>query len=155
MTLVPVEDQDSALKKRLEKYVQEIRCSYIHDVDKTDEMIKIKNFIKSILESDESFEHHFNDNQELLKYFMTGFLKNIISNILAQYIIYGDNGDDIAVDLLYHIYKLFLKFHKETKYSELFSTIREMIKSENSLQNFFKMYSEQRSNLKIFNIKRK
>ena len=155
MTIVPEEDQNSALKKRLDNYVQEIRYSYIHDVDKTDEIIKVKNFIKSILESDESFEHHFNDNPELLKYFMTGFLKNIISNILAQYIIYGDNGDDIAVDLLYHIYKLFMKFHKETKYSELFSTIREMIKSENSTHNFFKMYSEQRANLKIDNIKRR
>ena len=30
-----------------------------------------------------------------------------------------------------------------------------MIKTENSLQNFFKPYSEQRTNLKIENVKRK
>ena len=88
---------------------------------------------------------------------MTEFLKNIISNIISQNIVKGDNGDDIAVDLLYHIYKLFIKFHKETKYSELFETIREMINSDNSLQNFFKIYSDQRINYssKIENIKRK
>ena len=155
MSILPEEDQNTTFKKRLDHYVQEIRFSYIHDVDKTDVIIKVKNFIKVILESDEPLEHHFNNNEQLLKYFMTTFLKNIISNILAQNIVYGDDGDDIAVDLLYNIYKLFLKFHKEVKYAELFETIREMIKPDNSVQNFFKPLSDQRTSSKIENIKRR
>ena len=157
MSIVPVEDENTILKRKLDNYIHEIRLSYFHDLDKTDEIIKVKNFIKKILESDEPLENHFNNNDSLLKFFMTEFLKNIISNILSQNIVKGDNGDDIAVDLLYHIYKLFIKFHKETKYSELFETIREMINSDNSLQNFFKIYSDQRINYnsKIENIKRK
>ena len=157
MSIEPVEDPNSILKRKLEHYVHEIRLSYFHDLDKTDEITNVTNFIKTILESDEPLESHFNNNDSLLKFFMTGFLKNIISNILSQNMINGDNGDDIAVDLIYHIYKLFLKFHKETKYTELFETIREMIQPENSLQNFFKNYTEQRIgiNTKIENVKRK
>ena len=155
MSILPEEDQNNDLLKRLQNYVQEIRLSYIHDIDKTEEIIKVKNIIKGILESNETIEHYFNDNEAIVKYFMTGFLKNIISNILAQNMIYGENGDEIAVDLLYNIYKLFLKFHKVTKYNELFETIREMLKSEKSVHNFFKPYSEQRINIKMENVKRK
>ena len=69
--------------------------------------------------------------------------------------VYGENGDEIAVDLLYHIYGLFLKFHTNTKYTQLFDVIREIIKPEESLPNFFKPIVDQRSGHKIDNIKRK
>ena len=110
---------NNELINKLQKSSQEIRLSYLHDIDKTDEMVKIQNFIQNILDSNESIEHNLEDNEETFKYFIGTFLKEVISNITIQNIVYGNNGDEIAVDLLYHIYELFLKFHKNTKYNQL------------------------------------
>ena len=112
---------NNELINKLQKSSQEIRLSYLHDIDKTDEMVKIQNFIQNILDSNESIEHNLEDNEETFKYFIGTFLKEVISNITIQNIVYGNNGDEIAVDLLYHIYELFLKFHKNTKYNQLLS----------------------------------
>ena len=147
---------NNELINKLQKSSQEIRLSYLHDIDKTDEMVKIQNFIQNILDSNESIEHNLEDNEETFKYFIGTFLKEVISNITIQNIVYGNNGDEIAVDLLYHIYELFLKFHKNTKYNQLFENIREIIKPESSLPNFFKPYIEQKiNNQKIENKKRR
>ena len=147
---------NNELINKLQKSSQEIRLSYLHDIDKTDEMVKIQNFIQNILDSNESIEHNLEDNEETFKYFIGTFLKEVISNITVQNIVYGNNGDEIAVDLLYHIYELFLKFHKNTKYNQLFENIREIIKPESSLPNFFKPYIEQKiNNQKIENKKRR
>ena len=144
------------LINKLQKSSQEIRLSYLHDIDKTEEMVKIQNFIQNILDSNESIEHNLEDNEETFKFFIGTFLKDVISNITIQNIVYGNNGDEIAVDLLYHIYELFLKFHKNTKYNQLFEIIREIIKPETSLPNFFKPFIEQRiNNQKIENKKRR
>ena len=147
---------NNELINKLQKSFQEIRLSYLHDIDKTEEMIKIQSFLQNILDSNEPLEHHLNNDEETFKFFVNNFLKEVISNITVQNIVYGDNGDEIAVDLLYHIYKLFLKFHKNTKYNQLFEIIREIIKPETSLPNFFKPFIEQRiNNQKVENIKRR
>ena len=147
---------NNELINKLQKSFQEIRLSYLHDIDKTEEMIKIQSFLQNISDSNEPLEHHLNNDEETFKFFVNNFLKEVISNITVQNIVYGDNGDEIAVDLLYHIYKLFLKFHKNTKYNQLFEIIREIIKPETSLPNFFKPFIEQRiNNQKVENIKRR
>ena len=149
------EPNDTLMRAKLQDISNEIRISYLQDTDKTNEMKKAIQFINNILESDEPLEFHFNNNEELVKFFIGSFLKEVISNITIQNMVYGENGDEIAVDLLYHIYGLFLKFHTNTKYTQLFEVIREIIKPEESLPNFFKPIVDQRSVNKIDNIKRK
>lgn len=154
----PANGQENLLLSKLKNFYLEIRFSYLHDADKTDEMLDLIKFLKEILESNESLEHNFNDNEPAFQYFITEFLKEIITNILSQYIVYGEDGDEIAVDLLYHIYKLFLKFHKNVKYAPMFEAIRNMLKDENaSMPNFFKFCFEHNfsnQNQKIQNPKR-
>ena len=154
----PANGQENLLLSKLKNFYLEIRFSYLHDADKTDEMLDLIKFLKEILESNESLEHNFKDNEPAFQYFITEFLKEIITNILSQYIVYGEDGDEIAVDLLYHIYKLFLKFHKNVKYAPMFEAIRSMLKDENaSMPNFFKFCFEHNfsnQNQKIQNPKR-
>ena len=52
---------NNELINKLQKSSQEIRLSYLHDIDKTDEMVKIQNFIQNILDSNESIEHNLED----------------------------------------------------------------------------------------------
>ena len=157
MSVYPEVNPKNKFIKKLQDSIHEIKLSYLHDLDKTDEIIKIQNFIQKILSSEKPFEENFDNNEETIKFFINSFLKDIITYITVQNIVYGDNGDEIAVDLLYTIYKLFLKYHKEVKYSQMFEVIREIIKPENSLPNFFKPYLDQRTNTntKTENIKRK
>ena len=41
--------------------------------------------------------------------------------------IYGQDGDKIGLEVLMNIYNLFLKFHKNKKYSPIFELIRNII----------------------------
>ena len=102
------EEPDNSLKKKLEHIAWEIKISWIRDCDKTDSMIALNDFILNILNKDISLEEVFNNDDKLLQYFMNDFMKEVISNILLQPIVYGKNGDDIALNLLFHIYKLFV-----------------------------------------------
>ena len=157
MSVYPEVAPKNEFIKKLQDSVHEIKLSYLHDLDKTDEIIKITNFLQKILLSEKLFEDNFDNNTDTIKYFTTSFLKELISYITVQNMVYGDNGDELAVELLYTIYKLFLKYHKEIKYSQMFEVIREIMKPENSLPNFFKPISDQRNNtnVKTENIKRK
>ena len=116
---------------------KEIKLSYLKDCDKTDAMKTINNFLCNILKKNESLEEALNQNEELFQYFMTNFIYEVLSNILFQPIVYGQNGDDIALDLLINIYKLFLKYHQNIKYSPLFERIREIVNTEKSNYQFF------------------
>ena len=123
----------------------EIKTSWVRDCDKTDAMKIIINFINKILEKDAPLEEFFGQDDSLLDYFMNNFLSEVINNIIIQPVVYGENGDDIALDLLYHIYKLFLKYHKNKKYSSLFARIRDIINIEKSYSQFFAPANEGRN----------
>ena len=148
------EDSDKNLSKILQHLASEIRISWIRDCDKTDAMTALNNFILNILKKNNSLEEVLNQDEQLLQYFMNDFMNEVISNILNQPIVYGDNGDDIALDLLYNIYRLFLKFHKNKKYSPLFEKIRQILKEKQG-QNFFSSLNDFKNQIKIDNPKKK
>ena len=52
-----------------------------------------------------SLEEYFSDNQTDLNYFMGEFSKDVLTYILHQSVVYGDNGHDLALDLLIHFQK--------------------------------------------------
>ena len=64
-------------------------------------------------------------------------MQEIIGNILIQPKIYGDNGEEIALNLLLNLFKLFLKFHKNSNYSTIFERIRYIFHQDHGSNSFF------------------
>ena len=124
-------DEIDTLKNNLKEIATEIQRSWLKDCDRTEYMIKLTNILKEICQKD-SLEEYFSNNEELLNYFMEDFMKEVIQYILTQPVIFGDDGDNIAMELHLNIIKLFIKFHKNTKYSPLFKKIREIFYGKNN-----------------------
>ena len=150
------EESNSPMLTRLKNISNEIKISWYRDCDKTEYIIELTNMIKEML-TKESLEEYFSNNEENLTYFMGEFLQDVIGNILIQPKIYGNNGDDIALDLLANVFKLFLKFHKNNKYSPLFEKIRFIFYREHSSTSFFTShryeYDEKKYDFSHFNSK--
>ena len=130
------EDRVSSIHDALKEIYSKIRESYHRDTDETKYMIKFIKMLKE-MSTHNTLEEYFSNNEELLSYFMGNFLSEVIKYILIQKTIIGENGDDIALDLLLHIFKLFLKFHKNEKYSPLFEKIRTIFKYDNNYISFY------------------
>ena len=129
------EEADSTYLNKLKEIASEIRESWMCNKDKTEYMIELTKIIKEIL-TKESIEEYFSNDEKILSYFMGDFMKEVLENIFNQQMIYGENGDEIALELLLYIFKLFLKFHKNPKYSPLFEKIR-YIFNDNGSKSFF------------------
>ena len=82
-----------------------------------------------------SLEDYFSNNKTDLVYFIEEFTNTVITYILYQPVIYGDNGDEIGFDSLFHFVKIFMTFHKK-KYSQLFENIRKIFTIESN-HSFF------------------
>ena len=150
------EESENNLLNELKFIASEIKTSWQRDCDKTDSMKKLTSILSDILKKNDSLEEAFNQDEKTLQYFMTDFMKDVIYNITIQPIVYGENGDDIALEVLINIFKLFLKFHKNTKYSPLFEKIRGIINREKANSRFFSPPSINRNqSLKIDNPKRR
>ena len=134
----------------------EIKTSWTRDTDKTDAMKKLNKFIIGILTKNDTLEEVFKKKKKALQYFMTDCMTEVIINILYQPIVYGKNGDDIALTLLFNIYRLFIKFHQNTKYSPLFDRIREIVNLESGNYHFFSTANElNNQSLRIDNPKKR
>ena len=129
------EDRDSEIRDKLREIVKEIKESWARDTDKTEYMIKFIEMLKEMITHD-TLEEYFSNNEKDLSLFMGDCLQEIINHILIQPIIYGDNGDKIGLNLLYHIFKLFLKFHKNNKYAPLFERIRSIFNNKEHSTSF-------------------
>ena len=119
--------EESFQKSRMEGISKHIRYSYMTDTDQIDYFISLNEMLKSILELN-SIEEFFNNDESDLNYFMETFLEECIDNILKSQVIYGENGDDIALEILFNVFYLFIKFHKNKKYAKLFDCIFLIIK---------------------------
>ena len=121
--------------RKLEQLSRDVRNSWSNDCDETDSMKEIIEMINGMLVMT-SLEDYFLNDKVDLEYFMGEFSKEVLTNILLQPIIFGENGDQIGLDLLYHYIKLFMKFHKKKEYSNLFENIRKIFSKPNSNQFF-------------------
>jgi len=130
------EDRDSELHDNLKEIVSNIKESWLHDCDRTEYMVKFIEILKEMMTHD-TLEEVFSNNEKDLNLFMGDCLQEIINNILIQPIIYGTNGDNIGINLLFHIFKLFLKFHKNKKYAPLFEKIRCIFNNKEHSTSFF------------------
>ena len=121
---------------KLESLCQDIKKSWFQDCDETDSMKEIIQIIDGMLIMT-SLEEYFSNNKKDLDYFMGNFSKEVISNIMIQPVIFGDNGDEIGLDLLYHFIKLFFQFHNNKEYSPLFEKIRNIFAKNCYYNSFF------------------
>ena len=117
--------------RKLKSLAIDIKNIYQFDRDETSSIIEITEIIKSMLIM-ESIEEYFSNNKSDFYYFIGDFTKEVIEYILRQDIIYGDNGHDLALDMLFHFVKLFFKFHKNKEYSNLFENIRKIFTPSSS-----------------------
>ena len=137
------DENESSNYERLQAIVQDLKNGNLNNEDKTISMSDAISMFESINESEKSLEEFFNNNDKELNYFMKDFLDEIINRILPQSYIFGEDGDDIAVELFYQIYRLFEKFHYNSNYFQLFKKIQKLFNNQN---NFYL------SNLKSNNI---
>ena len=128
-------DENSKKSKLLDIY-NNIRESWVRDDDKIGYYIELNDIIKDIL-TKESIEEYFNNNEDDIKYFIEEFLKEVVDIILKSFKIYGNDGDEIGLDLLFNVYHIFTKFHKNEKYSPIYELIRTVFKNDESNHNFF------------------
>ena len=115
--------EENSLKQKLEEILNKIKESWTQDSDRVKYYISFNDILKEIL-TKESIEEYFSNNEEDIKYFLQEFVKESLYYILKAYTIYGENGDQIGLEILQNLFNLFLKFHKNKKYAPLFDNIR-------------------------------
>jgi len=137
-------------QENLEKYAKEIKLGYREDKDKTYELKKIKKMLEEI-NTKSSLEEYFKNNKEVINFFINDFINDITFSILGQSYVEGNDGDDIALDILYQIYRLFEKFH-DKNYSMLLEKIRQLTNEQN---NFYHPSSttDYKNEKKMYNLR--
>lgn len=147
-------------RKRLEELEDDIHKSWLHDLDKVREIVEIKEILDQILISD-SIESYFNNIQSDIDYFLKKFSNEIISNILRQHYIYGEKGDDLALEVLKNYLRLYIKYVDKPQYLALFENLKEIFDPSKSyyrgmsygnvrVQNDTKLMSNERFNVNLF-----
>jgi len=127
--------QNNVSIEKLKSLSKAIKTGEIKNEDETKTMKEIINILKDI-NAKASIEAYFDNNEDEIKYFMNGFIDFIVQNILEQPYVFGKDADDIALDLLFQIYRLFPTFHKKN-YSSLFESIRKIFKNHHNTAFFF------------------
>jgi len=130
------ENNDVSLLDKLKKIKEEIKHSWYKDCDRTEYMIEFTKMLKEMASKD-TLEDYFSNDEQTLTEFKGEILQEIIGNILIQPKIYGDNGEEIALNLLLNLFKLFLKFHKNSNYSTIFERIRYIFHQDHGSNSFF------------------
>ena len=128
--------EDNPLKSKLVEICNKIKESWTRDSDEIEYYIAFNDLLKEIL-TKESIEEYFSNDESLINYFIQDFIKDSLYYILRAFTIFGENGDQIGIEILKNIYNLFLKFHKNKKYSPLFEQIRTIFQQDSQKHNFF------------------
>ena len=141
---------DNPMKAKLEDMHSNIKESWTRDTDKVEYYIALNDMLKEILTKD-SIEEYFSNDEAVITYFTGEFIKEVIDYILRAFTIYGQDGDKIGLEVLMNIYNLFLKFHKNKKYSPIFELIRNIFNNEQVKHNFFETsYRDDKDSIKKY-----
>ena len=138
----PEQNQENkTLKEKMTILGDAIYTSWLKDTDKVDEMKECHEMLQDILnkcENVEDIEKYFNNDNEDFNYFITQFTKQVVPNILRQSIVFGENGEDIAFDILIDYLKIFLKYFlsntdvNSSKLFPMFESIKEIFDNTKS-----------------------
>ena len=159
MKEVVQENQKTMMRYKLEMLEEAIKSSWLRDLDKTKEMNELIQIQEMMLKSP-SIASFFENNQSDFEYFSTKFTHEVINNITLQPAVFGENGDDIALNILNNYLLLWLKFHKDSTCIPLWDEVREILKpnhqyfkgtnhSHSSCINPKKLYEADRFNDKL------
>lgn len=114
----------STLRKKLEELEDEIHKGWLKDQDKVKELNDLADILEQILAKD-NIEDFFEFTTDM-DYFMRRFSHETLNNILRQHLIYGDNGDEVALNVLFLYLKIFYKFMERPQYIPLWENVREI-----------------------------
>jgi len=126
-----MDETKTMIRKKLEYIENEIHLSWLRDMDKTRDMQELIEILDIILRAD-SLEEFFRNNASDVEYFTKKFIKEVSFNILRQNFVFGQNGDDIALEVLTYFLKLFLKYMDKQQYVAMLEYIREIFDSSKS-----------------------
>ena len=115
----------NAIMERLKKIRHETFLSSKYYHDSTESIKELIQIIKEILTKN-TIEEYFSNEEETFKYFNETFIKEVITFLISQTNIDGEDGDELTIELFCNIFKLFLKFHNNEKYNPLFESIRKI-----------------------------
>ena len=152
-------NEKSNLRRKLEELEDEVHKSWLHDFDRVKELTQVKEIIEQIINSD-SIESFFDNNQSDIDYFLKNFTNKVITNILRQYYIFGENGDDHALEILKNFLRLFIKL-LENYNIVIFENIKDIFDPTKSfyrgtsygnirVQNDKKLISKENFNVNIY-----
>ncbi len=155
--------QKTDIRKKLEELEEEVHKSWLKDLDKTKEFSELIIVLDKIYQS-ESIESFFQNNQSDFTYFIGKFSYETISNVLRQHYVFGDNGDDVAFEVLHLYLKILVKFMEKHSYIQLFDSVKEIFDPSksyyrghsytmNKVMNEKKILSAERFNEKLPRLK--
>ena len=143
---------DNPMKAKLEDMFNNIKESWTRDTDKVEYYIALNDMLKEICTKD-SIEEYFSNDEAVITYFTGEFIKESVGYILKAFTLYGQNGDEIGLEVLKNVYNLFLKFHKNKKYNEIFELIRSVFNNDSLKHNFFETsYRDDKDSIKKYDV---
>ena len=155
-----IENQvNKSLKDKMTIIGEAIYTAWLNDKDKVDEMKECHKMLQDILnkcENVEEIENYFNNDNEDFNFFITKFSKKVVPNILKQGVVYGENGEEIAFDILIDYLKIFLKYILSTtdennyKLFPMFESIKEIFDNTKSYYKSNASSREKNPNSKKF-----
>jgi hypothetical protein len=117
-------DQKTNLRKKLEELEDDIHKSWLRDLDKVKELTELIRILEQIYQKD-SIEDFF-ENQSDFEYFCKKFTHETLFNILRQHIVYGDNGDEVALSVIFNYLRIFYKFMEKPQYAVLWDNMKDI-----------------------------
>ena len=139
------ENEKSEILQKMESLKESIYLSWLKDLDKVNEIIECHTFLQEIISkcnSIEDIENYFNNNKDF-DYFLNHFSKNVIEILLRQNIIYGENGEEKAFEVLLDYINIFIKYilNPKDKYLYKLNPLLEYIKEIfDDSKYFYKQY---------------
>lgn len=122
----------------LERLENAVYVSWIRDEDKVAELEEIIQILKEMLQLD-SIDSYFrsinpenqkeNFDKAAYNHFINKFSESVILNLSRQYYVYGNNGDDVCLEIFMLFIKLFLKNMDKPELMPLLSNIKEIFDS--------------------------
>ena len=136
------ETKEIDLLEKMKEIDDAIYISWQKDTDKVKEIIECHEFLTQIINNNETIKDieskFFNNKEEYFKYFIEEFSSKTTKYILIQNIIFGENGEDKALEVLLDYCKFFLKFmlnnsdNDKSKLYNLIERIKEIFSYSNS-----------------------
>jgi hypothetical protein len=117
------ETKKSKIRLLMESIETEIHISWLKDTEKINELLELKKILIEILNST-SIEDYFENIDSDFEYFIKRFSIETINNILRQHFIIGENGEEIALEILGNYMKIFIKFMNKPQYLPLWESVK-------------------------------